>query len=163
VTTNSDVVVSESFDGGSTWSSPHALALSGDQFMPWGAFDQTGQLRIGYFDRSVDPANHLYGFSLATETAAGAAATSPTNAFTSVQVTNVQSDPTKNDRWFAATLDPAFPFATQFLGDYSNIAIIPNAAGNSTSVAAYWTDLRDPATFAGATRQGENAYFARVG
>jgi hypothetical protein len=163
VTTNSDVVVSESFDGGATWSSPHALALSGDQFMPWGAFDQTGQLRIGYFDRSVDPANHLYGYSLATEPAAAPGATTPSNAFTSVLVSNVLSDPTKNNRWFAATLDPAFPFATSFIGDYSNIAIIPNASGTSTSVAAYWTDLRDPATFAGATRQGENAYFARVG
>ena len=163
VATNSDVVVSESFDAGATWSSPHALALSGDQFMPWGAFDQTGQLRIGYFDRSVDPANHLYGYSLATETAAAPGATTPTNAFASVLVSNVLSDPTKNNRWFATTANPAFPFATTFLGDYSNIAIIPNATGTSTSVAAYWTDLRDPATFAGATRQGENAYFARVG
>jgi hypothetical protein len=163
VATNSDVVISESFDAGATWSSPHALALNGDQFMPWGAFDQRGQLRIGYFDRSVDAANHLYGYSVATETAAAAGATTPTNAFASVLVSNVLSDPTKNDRWFATTLNPAFPFATQFLGDYSNIAIIPNATGTSTSVAAYWTDMRDPATFAGATRSGENAYFARVG
>jgi hypothetical protein len=80
-----------------------------------------------------------------------------------VLVSNVLSDPTKNDRWFAATRNPAFPAATQFLGDYSNIAIIPNATGTSTSVAAYWTDLRDPATFAGGTGHGENAYFARVG
>src|SRR5262249_22214124 len=102
VTTNSDIVVSQPFDGGATWPSPHASALNGDQFMPWGAFDQTGQLRIGYFDRSVDPANHLYGYSLATEPAAAPGATTPSNAFTSVLVSNVQSDPTKNNRWFAA-------------------------------------------------------------
>ena len=48
-----------------------ALALAGDQFMPWGAYDATGRLRIGTFDRSYDAANHLYGYSLATETAPG--------------------------------------------------------------------------------------------
>jgi hypothetical protein len=33
-TTNSDVVVSQSFDGGQSWSAPVALNLSDDQFMP---------------------------------------------------------------------------------------------------------------------------------
>ena len=37
--TNSDVIVSQSFDRGRTWSAPFALTLDGDQFMPWGAFD----------------------------------------------------------------------------------------------------------------------------
>src|SRR5947199_7508915 len=127
ISTNSDVIVSESFDGGSTWSAPISLSstVDGDQFMPWGAFDATGRLRVGYFDRSYDAANHLYGYSLATETAAALTATVPTNTYSRVKVTTVLSDPTKNDRWFATTLDPAFPFATQFLGDYSNIAVIP--------------------------------------
>jgi hypothetical protein len=74
-------------------------------------------------------------------------------------VTTVQSDPTKNDRWFATTLDPAFPFATSFLGDYSNVAVVPG----TTSVVAYWTDMRNEVTFAGRTGHGEDAYFARVG
>jgi hypothetical protein len=159
VTTNSDVIVSESFDGGATWSPAHALAASGDQFMPWGAFDASGQLRAGYFDRSVDADNHLYGYSVATETAAGAGATAPTNSFGSTEVTTARSDPTKDDRWFATTRNDAFPHATQFLGDYSNIAVVPG----TTSVVAYWTDMRDDATFAGVTRHGENAYFGRVG
>jgi len=161
VATNSDVVVSESFDGGGTWSTPHAIALSGDQFMPWGAFDAAGKLRIGYFDRHYDTANHLYGYSLSTETAAASTATVPTNSFdrTPVPVTTTLSDPTQNDRWFATTANDAFPHATQFMGDYSNIAVIPGTTG----VVAYWTDMRDPATFAGVTRSGENAYFASIG
>jgi hypothetical protein len=117
----------------------------------WGAFDASGALRIGTFDRSADPANHLCDYSPATETVPGTFAVAP--------VTTVQSDPTKNDRWFATTLDPAFPFATSFLGDYSNVAVIPG----TTSVVAYWTDMRNEVTFAGRTGHGEDAYFARVG
>src|SRR5436190_3422825 len=148
--TNSDVVVSDSTDGGQTWSAPTALALAGDQWTPWGAFDGAGSLRIGFFDRSYDAANHQYGFTLATRSGASYAYTPGTT-----QV----SDPTKNDRWFAATLNPAFPFATSFLGDYPNIAIVPG----TTHVVEYWTDMRVPATFAGVTRHGEDAFFAQVG
>ena len=149
--TNSDVVVSQSFDRGATWSAPVALALSGDQWMPWGAYDTGGRLRIGTFDRSVDAANHQYAYSVATETGHG------TLAFTSTPVTTALSDPTTGDRWFARTVNPAFPFATGFLGDYSNIAATPDGG-----VAAYWTDMRNDATFAGRTGHGEDAYFAKV-
>ncbi len=41
-TTNSDVIVSQSFDYGRTWSAPVAMALPGDQFMPWGVYDTAG-------------------------------------------------------------------------------------------------------------------------
>ncbi len=68
VTTNSDIIVSESTDAGQTWSTPAAIAISGDQFMPWATFDTNGVLRIGTFDRSYDRANHMYGYSLLTET-----------------------------------------------------------------------------------------------
>ena len=70
MTTNSDVIVSQSFTAvprGRTT----ALTLAGDQFMPWGAYDTQGVLRIGTFDRSYDPANHEYGYTLATETGLG--------------------------------------------------------------------------------------------
>ena len=161
--TNSDVVVSESFDRGATWSTPTALTLAKDQFMPWGAYDQTGQLRIGFFDRQYDATNHQYGYSLAT--AAAVIGTTPASTFTPVQVTTALSDPTKNDRWFAATVNPAFPFATTFIGDYSNIAIVPNATTTGTGVVAYWTDMRNEACFppGGRCGHGEDAYFARVG
>src|SRR6266581_884199 len=92
---DSDVIVSQSFDNGHTWSAATALTLSGDQFMPWGAYDQSGRLRIGTFDRSADSANHKYNYSLATETVAG------TLAFTTAPISDVQSDPTTGNRWFA--------------------------------------------------------------
>ncbi len=150
-TTNSDVIVSQSFDGGKTWSAPQAIAQPGDQFMPWGAYDTNGLLRIGYFDRSYDPANHEYGYTLATESAPGSL------TFTTAQVTTELSQPTTGDRWFAATVNPDFPFATTFIGDYGNIAA--NPAGG---VVAYWTDMRNQACFTSRCGHGEDAYFASM-
>lgn len=158
-TTDSDVIVSESTNGGADWSpSPVALARPGDQFMPWGAFDSTGKLRIGFFDRSYDPNNQQYGYSVATETSPGIFSVAEAND------PDHLSDPTKNNRWFAATLNDDFPRATAFIGDYSNIAALPESAGGG--VAAYWTDLRNENCFAlasGCDLHGEDAYFARVG
>jgi hypothetical protein len=149
--TNSDVIVSQSFDRGRTWSAPVALTLPGDQFQPWGAFDTNGLLRIGTFDRQYDAANHSYGYTLATETGSG------TLVFATTQLTTALSNPTTGNRWFAATVDPAFPFATTFLGDYSNIAATP-----SGGIVAYWTDLRLEACFAGICRKGQDAFFAKA-
>jgi len=151
--TNSDVIVSQSVDYGRSWSAPVAIARPGDQWMPWGAYDTHGLLRAGTFDRAADPLNHLYDYSLATETAPGAL------AFGVSRVTTVRSDPTRNDAWFVATLNPAFPSATSFIGDYSNIAVFPDGSG----IASYWTDLRNDAIFAGANRgHGEDGYFAKT-
>jgi len=148
--TNSDVVVSESINGGQSWSAPTAYTIPHDQFMPWGAFDASGTLRVGTFDRNYDPANHLYGYSLLNGTPTG---------FTTTTVTDTLSDPTMNDRWFSGTtLNPDFPHPTSFLGDYSNIAVIPG----TTSVVAYWTDLRNDVSFAGRSGHGEDAYFASI-
>jgi hypothetical protein len=149
--TNSDVIVSQSFDRGQTWSAPVALTIPGDQFMPWAAYDTSGKLRIGFFDRSVDSANHKYGYSIATETGAASL------TFTTNQVTTALSDPTTGDRWFARNVNAAFPHATAFLGDYSNIAATADGG-----VVAYWTDMRNDATFAGITRKGEDAFFAKT-
>jgi BNR/Asp-box repeat len=150
--TNSDILVSQSFDGGQTWSSPTAITLPGDQFMPWGAYDASGKLQIGFFDRSYDPNNHLYGYTLASETGLGSL------SFKNQQVTTALSNPTTGDRWFAGTtVNPAFPNPTRFLGDYGNIAVTP-----SGDVAALWTDMRNSVTFTGRTGSGEDAYFALV-
>jgi hypothetical protein len=166
--TNSDVIVSESFDGGLHWSEPAAIDLRNDQFMPWGAFDGSGGLDIGFFDRSYDEANHVYGYTVAH---AGASATpSPPSAFHPTEVTTDGSDPTQGDRWFRATVDPNFPGATRFLGDYSNIAVVPTGTGGGgtgitlgTDVVAYWTDMREEACFpAGVCGHGEDAYFGRL-
>jgi hypothetical protein len=148
--TNSDIIVSESTDYGRHWSAPDAITLAGDQFMPWGAFDAAGALRIGTFDRSTDPDNHLYDYSLITWQGAG--------NFNSSVVSTQQSDPTKNDRWFSgATLNAAFPHPSSFIGDYSGIGVVPG----TTHTVAYWTDMREQACFpAGTCGHGEDAYFA---
>lgn len=151
--TNGDVIVSQSYDRGRTWSTPLPVALPNDQWMPWGAYDAGGNLRIGTFDRSADPANHVYNYTLASETAPGSL------TFRTQPVTSVPSDPTTGDRWFATTANTAFPRATLFLGDYSNIAVVPG----TRSVVEYWTDMRRPACFAGVCGHGEDAYFARTG
>jgi hypothetical protein len=148
-TTNSDVIVSQSFDRGRTWSAPVALTVAGDQFMPWGAYDKNGLLRIGLFDRQYDAANHRYGYTLKTEAAAG------TLVFNTSQLTTTLSDPTSGDRWFATTLNANFRFATTFLGDYSNIAAVP-----SGGVVAYWTDMRQQACFGTRCGHGQDAFFA---
>lgn len=100
--------------------------------------------------RPIPPITNT-GYSLATETGPG------TLAFTSAVISTATSDPTTSDEWFARTVYPAFPFATAFLGDYSNIAATPDGG-----VVAYWTDMRNDATFAGRTGHGEDAYFAKT-
>jgi hypothetical protein len=55
-------------------------------------------------------------------------------------------------------VDPAFPLATPFLGDYRAIA-----ADSAGGVVALWTDLRNIASFAGHSRTGEDVFFARGG
>jgi hypothetical protein len=151
--TNSDIVMSQSFDGGNTWSAPTALAIPNDQFMPFGAYNARGQLQIGYFDRSYDPANHKYGYSLASETTPGSL------HFTEQQVTTALSDPTQGDAFafFQTTANANFPNATRFMGDYSNIANTPNG------VAALWTDMRLQTTAPPPnTGWAEDAFFALV-
>jgi hypothetical protein len=146
--TNCDVIVSQSFDGGVHWSAPTAISSPGDQFQPWGAYDTSGKLRIGYFDRSYDAANHKYGYTLATEITAG------TLGFSTTQLTTTLSDPTQNDRWFSGrTPNPHFPNPTTFLGDYSGIAA-------TSSVIALWTDLRLNTCFTVRCGAGEDAFFA---
>jgi hypothetical protein len=150
-TTNSDVIVSQSFNGGQTWSAPQAIARANDQFQGRAAYDVDGLLRIGFFDRAYDGANHRFGYSLATETAPGSL------TFGISPLTTALSDPTKNNRWFAVSPEdePDFPFATTFMGDYSGIAATP-----SGGVVAVWTDLREPVTFAGRTGHDQDMYFA---
>jgi hypothetical protein len=147
--TNSDIIVSQSFNAGATWSAPVVLATPNDQFQPWGAYDASGKLRIGYFDRSYDPANHKYGYTLASETTWGSLNFLPS------QLTTVLSDPTRDTRWFSGrTVNQDFPHPTTFLGDYSGIAASP-----SGGVVALWTDLRLTTTFGTRTGTSEDAFY----
>jgi hypothetical protein len=149
-TTNSDVIVSQSFDGGATWSPPAAITRANDQFQPWGGYDATGRLRVGFFDRSYDAANHQYGYTLATESAPG------TLTFGFDQLTTQLSDPTQGTRWFSGTTpNPAYPHPTFFLGDYSGIAISP-----TYGAVALWTDLRLNVTFGSRSGTSEDAFFS---
>jgi hypothetical protein len=148
--TNSDVIVSQTWDGGETWSPPTAIALPRDQFMPWAAYDSTGRLRVGFFDRSYDAANHMYGYTVATENSPGSL------TFTEAQATSERSDPTQGNAWFRATVDPDFPNATRFIGDYSGIA----AVGNDVVVS--WTDLRDQVCLFGTCAAGQSQFVARM-
>lgn len=146
--TNSDVIVSQSFDGGQTWSAAVAIPEPGDQFMPWASYGADGRLRIGYFDRSYDPANHRFGYTLATERRAG------TLKFTTSQLTTALSDPTAGDRWFSGrTANPLFPHPSSFIGDYSGI----NASQGFT--ATLWTDMRNSFCFTTRCGFGEDAFF----
>jgi hypothetical protein len=150
VQTNSDIIISQSFDGGVHWSAPTAIATPNDQFQPWGAYDASGRLQIGYYDRSYDPANHKYGYTLASETVPGSL------TFTSQQVTTALSDPTQGDAFLPVTVNSNFPNATLGIGDYSGITVTP------TGVAALWTDLRLSSPVPAFSGSGEDAFFALV-
>jgi hypothetical protein len=128
--TDTDIIVSQSWDGGRNWSTPRALRELNDQFFGWAAYDSRGRLRVGYFDRGYDTTNHRYGYTVATEASAGSL------RFLLRQVTTRLSDPTRENHWFGVTVDSRFPGATRFLGDYSGIATTPR------SVVAVWTDQR---------------------
>jgi hypothetical protein len=68
------------------------------------------------------------------------------------------SDPTRDDTWFARTVNDAFPNATAFLGDYSNVAAMPDGSG----VVAYWTDMRTQECFGGRCGHGEDGFFKKT-
>lgn len=149
--TDSDIIVSQTRDHGVHWSAPAPIREVGDQFFGWAAYDALGRLRIGYFDRGYDTANHRYGYTVATEARSG------TLHFLLTQVTTTLSDPTRGNRWFAVDADPRFPRATRFLGDYSGIATTPD------HVIAVWTDQRIRSCRLGPCGAGQDTFAAVVG
>ncbi len=148
--TDSDIIVSQSFDGGVAWSPPTAIRVPGDQFFPWAAYDAAGKLRVGFHDRSYDPANHQYGYTLASETGRGSL------QFRRQQVSTALSDPTRDNRWSVTTVNPAFPNASRFVGDYSGITTF------GTTVVAAWTDQRLESCSFGTCGHGANTFVAVV-
>ena len=131
VTTNTDVFVVASGNGGSTWGSPVQVpggaGSQNDQFYPWAAVDNTGVLRVDFSDRSYDPANVKYGETLATSTDHGA-------SFTSFRVDTGLSNP-NDSRWF--TNGGTTNGKATFLGDYNGLAI-----GSDGVSHLAWTDMR---------------------
>lgn len=149
--TDADIVVSQTWDGGVTWTEPRSIRRPNDQFMPWAAYDASGVLHVGFFDRSYDPANHRYGYTLASEDGPGSL------RFSFRRVSTALSDPTRDNLASRGTVNPAFPYPAVSIGDYTAIAVAPGA------VVAYWTDLRNDACLPdGRCGHREDSYFARV-
>ncbi len=137
VTTNTDVLVVSSTNGGSSWNSPVNVppgsSSENDLFYPWAAVTDTGGvLKVAFKDRSYDPNNIKYGETLATSTDGGA-------IFTSVRVTTGTgtsnlSNP-NDSRWF--TNGGTTNSKATFIGDYEGLAI-----GSDGTSHPIWTDMR---------------------
>ncbi len=131
VTTNTDVFVVSSTNGGTNWSMPVPVPAGGssdnDQFYPWAAVSSTGILKVAFKDRSYDPSNIKYGETLATSTDGGA-------SFTSAHVDSGLSNP-NDSRWF--TNGGTTNGKATFLGDYEGLAI-----GSDGVSHPIWTDMR---------------------
>jgi hypothetical protein len=114
---NAEILSSRSLDGGVTWSKPIKVNddnTANDHFFPWMTVSH-GLISIVFYDRRLDPKNHLIDVFYA-ESADGGVSWSP-----NLRVTDQPSDP--------GTLT--------FIGDYIGIA------SNGTMAHPVWTDLRN--------------------
>lgn len=131
VTTNTDVFVVASGNGGSTWTSPVQVpggaGSQNDKFYPWAAVSSSGVLKVAFKDRSYDSNNIKYGETLATSTNNGA-------SFSSVRVDSGLSNP-NDSRWF--TNGGTTNGKATFLGDYEGLAVSSDGVSHPL-----WTDMR---------------------
>ncbi len=131
VTTNTDVFVVASSNGGTTWTSPKQVlggaGSQNDQFYPWAAVGPTGVLKVAFKDRSYDPANVKFGETLSTSTNGGI-------SFSSVRVDTGLSNP-NDSRWF--TNGGTTNGKATFIGDYEGLAV-----GSDSVSHPLWTDMR---------------------
>jgi hypothetical protein len=127
--TNTDVFITTSVDGGTTWAPPVQVDTNpGDEWFPWVDVDPTtGQVGIVYHTRN-DPDPDLYN----TNVAIGLP-----GAFTITQVSTAPSDPTRAV-FFKAKEKGCYACAT-FIGDYNRIAFGSDGVAHVT-----WTDMRRP-------------------
>lgn len=143
--TNTDVFMVRSTDGGATWSSPIVVTTrTGDQFYPWAAFGPDGSLDVSFFDRSYDPANSLYGITLARQR--------PGDQIRLQRIDTGLSDP-NHARWFAS----ATGGKTTFLGDYNGLAV-----GTDEVAHPMWTDMRRVVTVREVNGHTEDVFTASV-
>src|SRR4029077_4595738 len=118
-----DILSSRSLDGGVTWSSPIRVtddSTNHDHFFPWMTVSH-GLLSIVFYDRRLDPQNHLVDVFYA-ESVDGGSSFSPT-----LRVTDVSSNP---DAIVSSS-------GESFIGDYIGIA------SNGTLAHSVWTDNRN--------------------
>src|SRR3989442_9149856 len=109
-----DILSSRSLDGGVTWSKPIRVnddTTTNDHFFPWMAVSH-GLLSIVFYDRRLDPQNHLVDVFYA-ESADGGASFSP-----NVRVTDASFNPDAI----------IFSNGESFIGDYIGIASNRNPA-----------------------------------
>ena len=150
-TTNADVMMSQSWDDGRTWSTPVVVGQNprNDQFFPSVVFLSDGRMVVGMMDRSFDAANHSYAYSLSVRQGSG---------WSTQNVSGALSDPTKDNRWFTGgQIFPNFPYPTTFIGDYTTIA------ASGTTVRSLWTDLRNDTTFGARTGHDQQFMEALTG
>jgi len=115
---NSDVRMSVSADGGTSWSAPVRITDdtgATDQFFPWVAAHPDGLVSVVWLDRRLDPGNVLYDLFY-TNTADGR------RFLRNVRVSTQSSDPTGKG----------------FIGDYNNVAT------TLEGVFTVWGDMRFP-------------------
>src|SRR5437899_4678451 len=112
-----DILSSRSLDEGVTWSKPIRVnddTTTNDHFFPWMTVSH-GLLSVDFYDRRLDPQNHLVDVFYA-ESADGGVSFSP-----NLRVTDQSSD----------------PGSLNFIGDYIGIA------SNGKLAHPVWTDLRN--------------------
>ncbi len=93
------------------WSSPQVVGANplNDQWFPSVTFLSDGRLAVGMNDRSLDPANHTFAYSLFA---------ADRERLATQNVSCAMSDPTKDNRWFTGgQIFPNFPYPTTFIGD----------------------------------------------
>jgi hypothetical protein len=118
-----DILSSRSLDGGATWSRPIRVtddSTNHDHFFPWMTFSH-GVLGIVFYDRRLDPQNHLVDVFYAESADGGASFSS------NVRVTDVSFNPDAI----------IFSSGQSFIGDYIGIA------SNGTLAHPVWTDNRN--------------------
>jgi hypothetical protein len=127
--TNTDVFITTSVDGGTTWTPPLQVDTNtGDEWFPWVDVDPTtGQVGIVYHTRN-DPNARLYNTAVAVGLP---------GAFTITQVSTTPSNPTRSV-FFKAKEVGCYTCAT-FMGDYNRMAF-----GSDGVAHVAWNDMRRP-------------------
>src|SRR3954470_18384599 len=121
-----DIVMFKSTDGGNTYTGPVRVNQDGekspaDQFQPWMAVTDKGQLDIEYFDRRNDPNNFFIDTFLARSNDGG-------KTFEDTRVGRRLWDP---------RFTPPISVSGEFIGDYQGIA-----ADDSVAIP-FWNSTQD--------------------